>query len=79
MRCRGEVLEHELGGIVLKYFMVIQALAKTLPKAQQIQGIEYVDSFNTLSSKQRLQQALKYWLNFSRDLFGQGQEIQRTT
>ena len=32
-------------------------LLKTLPKAQQTQGIEYFDSFNTLSSKQKLQQS----------------------
>ena len=32
---------------------------RTLPNAQQIQDTEYFDSFNTLSSKQKLQQALK--------------------
>ena len=31
----------------------------TLPKAQRTQGIENFDSFNTFSSKQKLQQALK--------------------
>ena len=37
---------------------------KTLLKAQRTQGIEYFDSFNTFSSKQKLQQALKSWSNF---------------
>ena len=32
---------------------------RTSPNAQQIQDTLYFDSFNTLSSKQRLQQALK--------------------
>ena len=32
---------------------------KTLPKAQGTLGTEYFDSFNTFSSKQKLQQALK--------------------
>ena len=38
---------------------------KLLPKAQQTQGIEYFDSFNIFGSKQKLQQALKSWSNFS--------------
>ena len=29
-------------------------MVKTLPKAQQTQGNEYFDSFNTFSSKQKL-------------------------
>ena len=54
---------------------------KTLPKAQRAQGIEYCDSFNTFSSKQKLQQALKSLSNFSLVLFGKrkGREIPRTT
>ena len=49
---------------------------KTLPKAQRTQYIEYFDSFNTFSSKQKLQQALGSWPNFSLVLFGKGREIQ---
>ena len=52
---------------------------KTLPTEQRTQGIEYFDSFNTFSSKQKLQQALKSWSNFSLVLFGKGREIQLTT
>ena len=33
-------------------------IEKTLPRAQRTQGIQYFDSFNTFSSKQKLQQAL---------------------
>ena len=33
--------------------------------AQQTQGIENFDSFNTFDSKQKLQQALEAWSNFS--------------
>ena len=47
-------------------------IKKTLPKAQRIQGIEYFDSFNIFSSKQK--PALKSWSNFSLVLFGKGQE-----
>ena len=51
-----------------------------LPKAQQTQGIQYFDSFNTFSSKQKQkhQQALKSYSNFSLVLFGKGREIYRT-
>ena len=52
---------------------------KTLPKAQRTLGIEYFDSFNTSSSKQKFQQALKSWSNFSLVLFGREREIHRTT
>ena len=52
---------------------------KTLPKAQGTQGKEYFDSFNTFSSKQKLQQALNSRSNFSLVLFGKGREILRTT
>ena len=52
---------------------------KTLPKAQRTQGIEYFDLFNTFSSKQNLQKALKSCSNFSLALFGKGREILRTT
>ena len=38
---------------------------KTLLQAQRTQGIEYFDSFNTFSSKQKLQQALESWSNLS--------------
>ena len=40
-------------------------------------GIDYFDSL--FSSKQKLQQALKSWKNFSVVLFGKGREIRRTT
>ena len=50
---------------------------KTLPKAQRTQGIEYFDSFNNFISKQKLQQALKSWSNFSLVLFGKGREIHK--
>ena len=51
---------------------------KLLPKAQQTQGIEYFDSFDTFCSKQRLQHALKSWSNLSLALFGKGRGMQRT-
>ena len=51
---------------------------KTWKKAQRIQGIEYFDSFNTSSSKQKLQQALKSYSNFNLVLFGKGREIHGT-
>ena len=54
-------------------------MKQTLPKAQRAQGIEYFDSFNALSSKQKLQQALKSWSHFSLVLFGKGREMCRTT
>ena len=41
--------------------------------------IEYFDSFNTFSSKQKLQQALKSWSKFSLALFCKGGEIHRGT
>ena len=50
-------------------------LLKTLPKAQQTQGIEYFDSLNTFSLKQKLKQALQFWSNFSLVLFGKGREL----
>ena len=37
---------------------------KTLPEAQWTQGIEYFDSFNTFTSKQKLQRTFKYLSNF---------------
>ena len=54
---------------------------QTLPKTQRTQGIQYFDSFNTFSSKQKQkhQQALKSYSNFSLVLFGKGREIYRTT
>ena len=48
---------------------------QTLPKTQSTRGIEYFDSFNSFGSKQKLQQALKSWSNFSLVLFGKGREI----
>ena len=39
--------------------------SKKLPIAQRTQGIEYFDSFNTLSSKQKLQQSKTFWSNIS--------------
>ena len=39
----------------------VEVTNKTFPKAYRIQGIEYVDSFNILSSKLKVQQALKSW------------------
>ena len=41
--------------------------------------IEYFDSFNSFSSKQKLQQALKSWPKLSLALFSKGGEIQRGT
>ena len=55
-----------------------QNTKKSLPKAQQTQGIEYFDSFDTFSSKQKLQQALKSWSNLSLALFGKGRGMHRT-
>ena len=52
---------------------------KNLPKAQRTQGIEYFDSLNTANLKQKLQQALKSWSNFSLVLFGKEREKHRTT
>ena len=59
--------------------MNISAMFSTLQKAQLTHGIEYFDFLNTFSSKQKLQQTLKSWSNFSLVLFGKGQEIHRTT
>ena len=42
-------------------------------------GIDYFDSFNAISSKQKLQPALKSWSNFSVVLFGKRREMRRTT
>ena len=42
-------------------------------------SIECFDSFNTFSSKQKLQSSLKSWSNFSLVLFGKRREIHRTT
>ena len=39
-------------------------------QAHRTQGIAYFDSFNTFSSKQKLQKALKSWSNFGSVLFG---------
>ena len=52
---------------------------KTLPKAQLTQGIEGVDSINIFRSKQKLQQALHSWSNFSLVLLGKEREMRRTT
>ena len=46
-------------------------LVPILSKINIAKCIEYFDSFNTFSSKQKLQQALKSWSNFSLVLFGQ--------
>ena len=48
---------------------------KILLKAQRTQGIEYFDSINTFNSKQKRQQALESWSNFSLVWFGKGREI----
>ena len=42
--------------------------------AQQAQGIEYFDSLNNFISKQKFQQALKYWSNFSLGLLPKGEK-----
>ena len=52
---------------------------ETLPKSQRTHGIKYFYSFNTLSSKHMLQQALISWSNLTLVLFGNGREIHRTT
>ena len=67
-----------LPNVILKSFCA-QLGSQTLPKAKQTQGIEYLDSFKTFSSKQKFQQALKSWSNFSLVLFGKGLEIHVTT
>ena len=51
---------------------------KLLPTAQQTQGIEYFDSFDTFSSKQKLQQALKSLSNLSLAFFGKGRGMHTT-
>ena len=56
-----------------------QKMKQTLPKAQRTQVIEYFDSFNTFSLKQKLQQALKSWSKFSFVFFGKGRKIHKTT
>ena len=38
-------------------------------------NIEYIDSFNTVISKQKLQQTLKFWPNVSLVLFPKGQQL----
>ena len=50
-----------------------------MPKAQWTQGIKYFDSFNTCNSKEKFQQALKSWSNFSLVFFDKGRGIQRKT
>ena len=45
---------------------------KTLPNAQRTHDIQYFDSFNTFSSKQKLQKTLKSLPYFSFVLFGKG-------
>ena len=42
-------------------------------------GIEYFDQFNTFTSKQKLQLALKSWSNSSLVLFGKGRKVWWTT
>ena len=49
-------------------------LQQTLPKEQQVQGIEYFDSLNNFSSKQKLQD-LKPWSNFRLVFFCKWWEI----
>ena len=46
-------------------------ILETLPKAQRTQGFKYIYAFNTFSSKQKLQQTMKSWSNFSLVLFEQ--------
>ena len=53
----------------------IQTEIQTLPNTKRTQGIEYFDSFNTFSSKQKLQKALKSQSNLGLILLGKGQEI----
>ena len=71
----------QTSGPTMKITIVTMYRYKTLPKplvtAQRTQGIEYFDSFNTFTSKQKLQQALKSWSTFSLVLFGKGQKIHR--
>ena len=59
----------QTSGPTMKITIVTVYRYKTLPKplvtAQRTQGIEYFDSFNTFTSKQKLQQALKSWWTFS--------------
>ena len=69
--------------MLLLWMVVIIDLKKKAKKeetqqnAQQTQGPEYFDSFNTPSSKHKLQQALKSQLNFSLVVFGEGREMHR--
>ena len=46
-----ELQQHACKGTVVDVF---RRKSETSPKAQQTQGIEYYDSFNTVSSKQKL-------------------------
>ena len=61
------------------FFSGIESKHFQTPKAQRTQSSEYFDSFNTFSSKQKLQQGLKSWSNFGLVLFGKGHDIRRTT
>ena len=54
-------------------------MLQTLSKAQGTQDIDYFDSFNVISSKQKLRQVLKFWSNFSLVLFGKRREIHTAT
>ena len=66
-------LSSSVNGILSKNkIQAIHVYIHTLQKAQQTQDIVYFDSFNTFSSKQKLQQTLKSWSNFSSVLFGKG-------
>ena len=53
-------------------------IQKKLPEAHQTTCIEYFDSI-TFSSKQRLQQTLRSWSNFSLVLFDKEEDIHVTT
>ena len=71
---------HQLFIIKISHLLINpQDHQETLPKAQRIQGIEYSDTYNTFSSKQKLQETLKSWSNFSFVLFGKRREMHRTT
>ena len=70
------------GSIGTLLFIPLMSLGRereTFPKAQRTQGIEYFDSFNTSSPKQKLQQALKSRCNFSLVCLAKGDRKMHTT
>ena len=61
---------NDIGNDTIILIMIIAMIIT----AQRTQDIEYFDSFNIISSKQKLHQVLKSWTNFTLVLFGKGRE-----